>query len=103
LSIWNFWLYVAGSTSKSIAAVRNLERICDEHLAGRYRINVVDLMKNPQIAADRQIMAVPTLFRTRPAPVRRILGDLSNTRRVLACLDLPLENSLPFTSPKGRR
>lgn len=81
-------LYVAGQTPRSIAAIGNLKRICDEHLAGRYSIEVVDLLENPQLAAGDQILAVPTLVRRLPPPIKRIIGDLSNTERVLVGLDL---------------
>jgi circadian clock protein KaiB len=81
-------LYVAGQTPKSIAAVTNLKKICEEHLAGRYKIEVVDLLENPQLARGDQILAIPTLVRKLPLPVRRIIGDLSNTERVLIGLDL---------------
>lgn len=81
-------LYVAGQTSKSIAALANLKRVCEEHLAGRYDIEVVDLLKNPQLAAGDQILAVPTLVRRLPAPLKRIIGDLSNTDKVLVGLDI---------------
>ncbi|MEY2527280.1 MAG: circadian clock protein KaiB, partial [Verrucomicrobiota bacterium] len=85
---WDLLLYVAGPTPKSVAALRNLERICEEHLAGRYHIKVVDLMQNPQLAQGDQILAVPTLVRKLPAPIRKIIGTLSNTERVLVGLDL---------------
>ena len=81
-------LYVAGQTSNSIAAIANLKKICEEHLAGRYQIQVVDLLENPQLARGDQILAVPTMVRKLPLPVRRIIGDLSNTERVLIGLDL---------------
>jgi circadian clock protein KaiB len=81
-------LYVAGQTPKSIAAFVNLKKICEEHLAGRYRIEVIDLLRNPQLARGDQILAVPTLVRNLPVPVRKIIGDLSNTERVLIGLDL---------------
>ena len=81
-------LYVAGQTAKSIAALANLKRVCEEHLAGRYDIEVVDLLKNPQLAAGDQILAVPTLVRRLPAPLKRIIGDLSNTEKVLVGLDI---------------
>jgi len=87
----NFWelrLYVAGQTPKSMAALDNLKNICEKHLAGKYRIEVIDLLKNPQLAKGDQILAVPTLVRKLPEPVRKILGDLSNTERVLVGLDL---------------
>ena len=85
---WNLLLYVAGATRKSAAAFRNLEQICEKHLAGRYNIEVIDLMKNPEIARDHQIVAIPTVVRRQPSPILRIIGDLSNTERVLAGLDL---------------
>jgi circadian clock protein KaiB len=81
-------LYVAGQTVKSIAAVANLKRLCEEHLPGRYHIEVIDLMVTPQLAAGDQILAIPTLVRRLPAPLKRIIGDLSNTGRVLVGLDL---------------
>jgi circadian clock protein KaiB len=81
-------LYTAGQTPKSIKAFANLKRICEEHLTGRYQIEVIDLTQNPQLAAGDQILAVPTLVRRLPAPVRRIIGDLSHTERVLVGLDV---------------
>jgi circadian clock protein KaiB len=81
-------LYVAGQTPKSIAAFNNLKKICEEHLAGKYRIEVIDLLKNPQLARGDQIFAIPTLVRKLPEPLRKIIGDLSNTERVLVGLDL---------------
>ena len=85
---WTLRLYVAGQTPKSIAAFANLKRICEEHLAGRYQIEVIDLLENPQLARGDQILAIPTLVRKLPEPVRKIIGDLSNTGRVLVGLDL---------------
>ncbi|MBN1362632.1 MAG: hypothetical protein JW993_18690 [Sedimentisphaerales bacterium] len=85
---WNLRLYVAGQTSRSIAALENLERICQEHLAGKYSIEVIDLLKDPKLARGDQILAVPTLVRKLPEPVRKIIGDLSNQERVLVGLDL---------------
>ncbi|HYN79092.1 MAG TPA: circadian clock KaiB family protein [Lamprocystis sp. (in: g-proteobacteria)] len=85
---WTLRLYVAGQTPKSILAFANLKRICEEHLAGRYQIEVVDLLEQPQLARGDQILAIPTLVRRLPAPVRKIIGDLSNTERVLVGLDL---------------
>src|SRR6266850_1660022 len=82
------WLYIAGQTPRSIKAFANLKRICEEHLKGRYRIEVIDLIQNPQLAAGDQILAVPTLVRLLPEPVRKIIGDLSNTDRVLVGLDV---------------
>ena len=81
-------LYIAGQTPRSIAAFANLKRICEEHLAGRYRIEVIDLVQNPKLAAGDQILAVPTLVRRLPEPVRKIIGALSNTDRVLVGLDV---------------
>ena len=81
-------LYIAGQTRKSIAALTNLRRICDEHLAGRYRVEVIDLMENPQQAQRDQIVAIPTLVRRLPEPIRRIIGDLSNSERVLVGLEV---------------
>ena len=81
-------LYVAGQTPKSLAAIRNLTALCESHLAGRYTIEVIDLRVHPQLAAGDQILALPTLVRHLPAPLTRIIGDLSNTERVLVGLDL---------------
>ena len=81
-------LYVAGQTPKSVAAIDNLNRICEEHLAGRYKIEVIDLLVNPKLAAGDQILAVPTLVRHLPEPIKKIIGDLSNEERVLVGLDL---------------
>ncbi len=86
--VWRLRLYVAGQTPKSLAAFANLKRICEEHLHGQYEIEVVDLLKNPQLARGDQILALPTLVRKLPLPVRKIIGDLSNTERVLVGLDL---------------
>lgn len=81
-------LYVAGQTPKSLAAIANLKRLCEDHLAGRYTIEVVDLQVTPQLAAGDQIVAVPTLIRRLPPPLRRVIGDLSNAERVLVGLDM---------------
>jgi circadian clock protein KaiB len=81
-------LYVAGQTPRSLAALSNLKRICATHLDGRYRIEVIDLIKNPQLAQGDQILAIPTLVRNLPKPIRKIIGDLSDTERVLVGLDL---------------
>lgn len=81
-------LYVAGQTPRSLQALSNLKRICEEHLAGRYHVEVIDLLVKPQLAAGDQILAIPTLVRTIPKPARRIIGDLSNTERVLVGLDV---------------
>ena len=86
--VWELRLYVAGQSPKSLAAFANLKRICEEHLKGRYRIEVVDLVKNPQLAAGDQIVAIPTLVRKLPEPLRKIVGDLSNTERTLVGLQL---------------
>ena len=85
---WDLRLYTAGQSPKSLAALSNLKRICDEHLAGRYSIEVIDLMKNPRLAKDDEIVAIPTLVRKLPAPLRKIIGDLSNTERALVGLQL---------------
>ncbi len=85
---WELKLYVAGQTAKSLQAFANLKKICEEHLAGEYEIEVVDLLRNPQLAQGDQILALPTLVRKLPEPVRKIIGDLSNTERVLVGLDL---------------
>ena len=81
-------LYIAGQTPKSMMAFANLKKICENHLAGRYQIEVIDLLINPQLARDDQILAILTLVRKLPEPVRKIIGDLSNTERVLIGLDL---------------
>jgi circadian clock protein KaiB len=85
---WHLRLYVAGQTSKSLTAFSNLKKICEEHLAGKYSIEVIDLLKNPTLAKGDQILALPTLVRKLPVPIRKIIGDLSNTERVLIGLDL---------------
>lgn len=81
-------LYVAGQTPKSLAALSNLKRICAEHVDGKYQLEVIDLIKNPQLAQGDQILAIPTLVRNLPVPIRKIIGDLSNVDRVLVGLDL---------------
>jgi circadian clock protein KaiB len=85
---WNLRLYVAGQSAKSIRAFANLKVLCEEHLKGRYQIEVVDLRKHPQLARGDQIVAVPTLVRRLPQPVRTIIGDLSDSVRLLVGLDL---------------
>jgi circadian clock protein KaiB len=85
---WIMRLYVAGQTPNSLTAFENLKNICEEHLDGRYKIEVIDLLKNPQLAKDHQIIAVPTLIRKLPTPVKKIIGNLSNTEKVLVGLDL---------------
>ncbi len=90
---WELRLYVAGQTPKSLTAFANLKKLCAEHLAGqKYSIEVIDLLKNPTLAKGDQILAIPTLVRKLPQPMRKIIGDLSNTERVLVGLDLR-----PFT------
>ena len=86
--LWDLRLYVAGRTPKSVAAFVNLKRICEEHLQGRYRVEVIDLMEKPQLAKGDQIFAVPTLVRKLPEPLKKIIGDLSDEERVLVGLDL---------------
>jgi circadian clock protein KaiB len=86
--LWDLRLYVAGQTPKSVAAISNLRKLCEEHLAGQYRIEVVDLVPNPHLARVDQILAIPTLVRKLPSPMRKIIGDLSNSERVLVGLDL---------------
>ena len=85
---WDLRLYVAGNTDKSLRAINNLKRICQEHLDGRYTIEVIDLVEKPQLAAGDQIIALPTLVRRLPEPIKKILGDLSNQERVLVGLDI---------------
>ncbi len=86
--IWDLRLYVAGQTTKSITAFENLKKICEEHLAWKYRIEVIDLLKKPQLAKGDQIVAIPTLVRKLPTPLKKIIGDLANTERVLVGLDI---------------
>jgi circadian clock protein KaiB len=86
--VWELRLYVAGETAKSVAAVANLNRICNEHLPGQFTIEVVDLLKQPQLARGDQIIAIPTLVRKLPNPMRKIIGDLSNTEKTLVGLQL---------------
>jgi len=85
---WNLRLYVAGQTPRSVTAFKNLKKICEEYLKGQYNIEVIDLMENPTLARGDQILAVPTLVRKLPQPIRKIIGDLSNTERVLVGLDI---------------
>jgi circadian clock protein KaiB len=86
--VWELRLYVAGKTTKSVAAFENLNRLCEEHLAGKYRIEVVDLLRHPQLAKGDQIVAIPTLVRKLPPPIRKVIGDLSNVERTLVGLQL---------------
>jgi len=89
---WRLRLYVAGQTPKSITALANLKRLCEDHLAGRYKIDVVDLQKQPQLARRDEIVVIPTLVRQLPPPLRKIIGDLSNQQKVLVGLDVqPVE------------
>jgi circadian clock protein KaiB len=85
---WELRLYIAGQTPKSVAALTNLRRYCEEHLQGRYRLEIIDLLVNPQLAEGDQILAIPTLVRKVPQPIRKIIGDLSGEERVLVGLDL---------------
>jgi circadian clock protein KaiB len=86
--LWQLRLYVAGQTTKSLTAFSNLKKICESHLNGRYQIEVIDLVAQPQLSKGDQILAIPTLVRKLPVPVRKIIGDLSDTERVLVGLDL---------------
>jgi circadian clock protein KaiB len=85
---WELRLYVAGQTPKSLQAFANLKKICEEHLKGKYKIEVIDLLENPKLARGDQILAIPTLVRKLPPPIRKIIGDLSDTERVLVGLDI---------------
>jgi len=85
---WDLRLYVAGQSRKSLTALANLRKLCDEYLAGKYHIEVIDLLKTPQLAAGDQILAIPTLVRKLPTPMKKIIGDLSNEERALVGLDL---------------
>ena len=91
---WRLRLYVAGQTSKSLTAIANLQSFCEEHLRGDYHIEVIDLIQHPQLAAGDQILAIPTLVRKLPQPVKKIIGDLSKTERVLVGLDLQPANGV---------
>jgi circadian clock protein KaiB len=86
--VWDLRLYVAGKTAKSVAAIENLKKLCEEHLPGKYRIEVVDLLLQPQLAKGDQIVAIPTLVRKLPNPIRKVIGDLSNVERTLVGLQL---------------
>ena len=85
---WDLRLYVAGASAKSLLAFKNLKALCEAHLAGQYRIEVIDLVTSPQLAQADQILALPTLVRKLPLPIRKLIGDLSNTERVLVSLDV---------------
>ena len=91
IAAYELRLYVAGKTPRSLTAIENLKRICEEHLKGKYRIEVIDLLEKPQLARGDQILAIPTLVRNLPMPIRKIIGDLSNTERVLVGLNLKQE------------
>ena len=92
LEVWDFRLYVAGQSPKSISAFDNLKRICETHLSGRYRIHVIDLTRNPSLARDNQIVVIPSLVRMFPMPTRKIVGSLSDTDRVVVALQLHTES-----------
>ncbi|HMI85496.1 MAG TPA: circadian clock KaiB family protein [Polyangiaceae bacterium] len=85
---WDLRLYVAGQSRKSLTALTNLKRLCEEHLSGRYHIEVIDLLETPQLASGDQILAIPTLVRKLPAPMKKLIGDFSNEERALVGLDL---------------
>ena len=99
---WHLRLYVAGTTPRSVAALTNLKRICEEHLAGRYTIEIIDLLKNPKLAAGDQIFAIPTLVRKLPEPIKRMIGDLSNLERSLVGLDIRQADKRTGTLDVGR-
>jgi circadian clock protein KaiB len=86
--VWQLRLYVAGQTPKSLQAFANLKKICEEHLKGKYKIEIIDLIENPKLSRGDQILAIPTLVRKLPPPIRKIIGDLSDTERVLVGLDI---------------
>lgn len=91
-AVYNLRLYIAGQTTRSAAALANLKAVCEQHLAGRYRIEVIDLLEHPQLAAGDQILAIPTLVRRLPQPIKRLIGNLANTERVLVGLDIRAED-----------
>jgi circadian clock protein KaiB len=97
-SFWELRLYVAGQSPRSVAAFANLKRLCEEHLAGRYSIEVVDLLQHPQLAAGDQIVAIPTLVRKLPQPLRKIIGDLRDQERALVGLQLRPGSSAPLVN-----
>jgi circadian clock protein KaiB len=99
--IWDLRLYVSDRTLKSVAAFTNLTRVCHEHPEHKYQISAIDIEKSPQLAKENDIVAIPTLVKTYPLPMRRVIGDLSNTGRVLAGLDLPpiMKNNVCITNP----
>jgi circadian clock protein KaiB len=99
--VWELRLYVAGQTPKAVLSFSNLKKICEEHLKGQYKIEVIDLLQNPQLARGDQIFATPTLVRKLPAPVKKIIGDLSNTERVLVGLNLRPVGGAGKSNEKG--
>ncbi len=100
--LWELRLYVAGQTSKSVRAFANLKQICETHLAGQYRIEVVDLLESPHLGQRDQIVAIPTLIRKLPEPVRKIIGDLANTERVLVGLEIHAVGREPPAQPTAQ-
>jgi len=102
VEMWDLRLYVAGQTPRSLAAFSNLKKICEQHLPGRYNIEVVDLVKHPQLAAGDQIVAIPTLVRKLPQPLRKIVGDLRDTERALVGLQLRPVKQRPDDQQRGR-
>lgn len=100
LPVWKLRLYIADKTTKSLTAFHNLEQLCEAYLPGRYRIEVIDLVKHPQLAQGDQILAVPTVVRKLPAPIRKIIGTLADTERVLVGLDLRPHQAI--TPPAGK-
>jgi circadian clock protein KaiB len=89
-STWHFCLYIAGENPRSLNALENLKRLCDEELPGRYEIEVLDIVSQPGLARTRNIVALPTLVRTKPEPIRRVIGDLSNREKFMAGMDVPI-------------
>lgn len=85
---WELRLYIAGQTAKSVAAIANLKRFCEQNLKGKYVIEVIDLLKNPQLARDHQILAIPTLVRKLPEPIKKVIGDLSDSEKIIVGMDL---------------
>lgn len=94
--VWTLRLYIAGDSPKSRTALKNLEALCEKHLAGRYRIDVVDLVKSPELAKAHQILAIPTLIREVPEPIKRVIGDLSDESKALLSLDLDALDAMPL-------
>jgi circadian clock protein KaiB len=101
-SKWDLRLYVADNTKKSTEALRNLKLLCEAHLAGRYHITVIDLVKNPQLAQGEQILALPALVRKLPMPIRKVVGDLSDAERVLVGLNLCVRAAEPLSAGNGK-